>query len=55
MEVDDVDTVEQILAESMFFDHRPKVSIRCTDYADISAARLTVTQHLVGLVLQHPQ
>ena len=55
MEVDDIDAVKQILAESLFLDHRAKVCIGGTDHTYIRPACLTVAQHFVGLVLQHTQ
>ena len=42
MEVDDVDAVEQILTESLFFDHRAKVGIGGADHTDIRSACLTI-------------
>ena len=55
MEVDDVDAVEQILTEGLFLNHRAKVGIGGAYHTNIRSACLTVAQHLVGLVLQHPQ
>ena len=39
----------------MLLHHLPKVGIRGTDHTDIGTARVAVTQHFVGLVLQHTQ
>ena len=55
VEVDKVDAVEEVLAERMFHDHCLQVGICGTDHAHISPAGMAVAQHLVGLVLQHPQ
>ena len=53
MQVDEVDAIEQILTEGMFAHHGAQVGIGGTHHTHVSTARLTVAQHLIGLVLQH--
>ena len=55
MQVDEVDAIEEIFAERMLLHHLTKVGIRGADHTHIGAACMTVTQHLVGLILQHTQ
>ena len=55
VQIDEVDAIEEVLAEGLVLHHRPQVGIRGTNHPDIRTARVAVAQHLVGLVLQHAQ
>lgn len=55
MQVDEVDAIEEVFAEGLVVDHLTKVGIGGAHHTHVSPFGHAVTQHFVGLVLEHTQ